>query len=254
MACIFCGSTQNLNTIEHIVNESLVNYHYTLPKGSICDSHNNLFSKFERDVLTKSIFGMERTRFGIITKKGKPAKAKTGAIEFQGDREFRKSYLTAYGLKPEHIKDFDPVNKTFKLTVPSFDKSEAATAKFLLKVGFECLYRSKPNIFSKHALAKLIEHLSNIKNYNWPFIITKKSPVKFISIPRYEDKYRLSINKCHLEYYELVNNEILFRFSYGGITAIINLTTNENSWISTFMNHDPLMGIYPASISKKFKD
>jgi hypothetical protein len=99
MSCIFCASENDLKSIEQIVNESLVNCHYTLDIGNICGKCNNNFSVFENKVLTQSIIGMERTRLGVTTKKGKAAKAKTGAIEFEGDEEFKKNYITITGLE-----------------------------------------------------------------------------------------------------------------------------------------------------------
>jgi hypothetical protein len=40
MPCIFCGSQEHLNTVEHIVPESLGNTTFMLSKGDICDTCN----------------------------------------------------------------------------------------------------------------------------------------------------------------------------------------------------------------------
>jgi hypothetical protein len=99
MACIFCGSTHALNTVEHIVPESLGNKSYALEKGKICADCNNGFSKFEDIAQSKSILGYERARLAVMTKKGKPGRGKTGHLEFIGSEDFKKNYIRAAGLK-----------------------------------------------------------------------------------------------------------------------------------------------------------
>lgn len=253
MACIFCGSLLDLTTIEHIVNDSLVNCHYTLPKGTICKSCNNLFSKFENSVLSKSIFGMERARLGIITKKKKPAKAKPGDIEFEGDKDYRKNYLTAFGLKEEHMRDFNPETKTFKLTVPSFDKNEMSAAKFLLKMGFEALYKSQPMVFKKHDFSLLKDYLLNKDQRDWPFIMTDPDIYDFKSIPRFNDKYELTKNRCTLAYHELPSGDLLFRFTYGAVTTFINMSNRDIEWIKPFAVKDEIASIYPDAVKRRIR-
>ena len=107
---------------------------------------------------------MERTRLGIKTKKGKPAKSKTGEIEFTGDTAFRKNYINIKGLKVEDLKDFDPVTGVGKITVQGFDKTEVPTAKLILKIGLESLFQSRPGIYKKFDFDELKDYLTNKSN------------------------------------------------------------------------------------------
>jgi len=253
MSCIFCGSQENLDAIEHIVNESLVNYHYTLYKGTICKTCNNNFSKFESKVLSKTIIGLERARLGIVTKKGKAAKAKTGVVEFEGDKSFRKNYIAAKGLKSAETKNFNPKTGTFTLKVDGFDKSEMATSKLLLKIGFESLYKSQRKYFINKDFSELKKHLTNLENQDWPFITSQKEINTFKSVVRFLDRYCLKKNHCELFFCEIDSSIILFKFRYGGFTGIVNLINRNIEWIKPYFEIDPILGIYPESISKKIK-
>lgn len=253
MSCIFCGSNEHLDSIEHIVNESLVNYHYTLDKGDICNICNNKFSKFESKVLSKTIIGLERARLGIVTKKGKAAKANTGLVSFKGDDRFRKNLLIATGLKSANTANFDPVNKTFTLKVEGFDKSEMATSKWLLKIGFESIYKSQRNFFNKQDFSELKEHLISNESVDWPFITSQNEINNFKSVVTYSDKYRLKQNQCELMYSEINNLTILFKFRYGGFTGIINLVQRDTEWIKKYLKKAKIVGIYPQSVSKKLQ-
>lgn len=253
MSCIFCGANEGLNTIEHIVNESLVNYHYTLKKGDICLNCNNKFSKFESKVLSKTIIGLERTRLGVVTKKGKAAKAKTGVVGFEGDDNFRKNLITATGLKSAETSTIDPITKTFTLKVDGFDKSEMATSKFVLKIGFESLYKSQRKFFNKQDFSELKKHLTNKETVDWPFITSQKEINDFKSVVQFFDKYQLKRNHCELMFCEIDKSTILFKFRYGGFTGIINLINRNINWIKPYIEKNEIVGVYPVNISDELK-
>src|SRR5688572_15932372 len=101
------------------------NNHYILEPGIICDDCNNKFSVFESKVLTKTIWGFERARRAVRTKKNKPSESKTN-VKVRGDDDFRSNYINILGLKPEDVENFDPKTGEFQMTVKNFDGSENA--------------------------------------------------------------------------------------------------------------------------------
>lgn len=139
MECIFCSKENEAKSIEHIVSESFGNKIYIAARGSVCDDCNARFSESEGKALTNSIFLMERARFGIQTKKGRFVKGKVGDLKIEGHENFEKNIVTFYGLSEENIKVADSKKGTFHVTVESFDKSEVATSRMVLKTGLEAL-------------------------------------------------------------------------------------------------------------------
>lgn len=254
MNCIFCDINVLLNSIEHIVPESLGNEKYVLQDGSICRTCNNLFSKFEDKALTKTILGMERARLGIITKKLKPAISKTGAIQFTGDSEFRKNYINVQGISKDDLKNFNPENNTYQMTVKGFDKSEMATSKLILKIGYEAIFQSQKKIFNKYNFSSLTNHLTNIENDNWPFMTTKLKLSPFISIPRFCFKHDLKKIECELLYSEIDNETLLFNFKYGGASLLINLLGRNANWADQYIKNDKNSAFYPIHLKRTIKD
>lgn len=106
---------------------------------------------------------MERARLGIITKKGKPAISKTGEIQFTGDSDFRKNIINVRGATKEDFKNYNSKNNTYQITVQGFDKSEMATSKLMLKIGYEAIFQSQKQIFNRFNFSNLTNYLTNIK-------------------------------------------------------------------------------------------
>ncbi len=156
MSCIFCNSTIGLNSIEHIVPESLGNQWYMLSKGEFCSTCNNRFSKFENTALNNSILGLERARLGIKTKNGNPGIGNSSDIKFTGSDTFERGLITISGLRNAKPQLVDAKKGLFEITVPSFTKSENASAKLFLKIGFESLYKSRSDIFNKYNFMNLL--------------------------------------------------------------------------------------------------
>lgn len=73
MRCIFCKqSSENSNSVEHILPESLGNTKNILRKGIVCDKCNNYFSiKIEQPLLNLPFFKQLRARNSIHSKKNK---------------------------------------------------------------------------------------------------------------------------------------------------------------------------------------
>jgi hypothetical protein len=165
--CIVCDRDNESISIEHIVPESFGNKKYKMDAGSICDDCNARFSKFEGKALSNSVFVMERARLGVSSKKGKPARGLVGSLQISGDSKFEEQLVNIEGINEENLTDYDAKTGTYQLFVPSFDKSEVATARFLLMLGIESLYKSRKDIFEKYDLSELKDYLTNRSNDDW---------------------------------------------------------------------------------------
>jgi hypothetical protein len=253
MPCIICGVDEPDAPLEHIVPESMGNQFYTLTKGNLCKAHNNIFSEFEGKALTKTILGMERARIGVKTKKGRPAISKTGEIQFTGDDSFRKNVIRVTGLTPHDIKDFDPLTGTFKITVQGFDKTEVATAKLMLKIGLEAMSESRKEVFNKYDLKEAKQYLDKKSNTDWPFLITKTRLTKFVSIPRFNTKYRLKQIRCELLISEIDSKTLLFNFVYQGVSIVTNLAGRGIDWVKPYIDSGGNTELYPVHLRKKIR-
>jgi hypothetical protein len=101
--CIFCKSTNtSFNSIEHIIPESLGNIEHTLPRGVVCDSCNNYFSrKVESPILNSPEMLDIRRKMLIPSKKGKiPESAKKNEIQFTfPDKRLMARFIGKIGLE-----------------------------------------------------------------------------------------------------------------------------------------------------------
>ena len=254
MTCIFCEKENEAQSVEHIVPESFGNKKYTMQKGKVCDDCNGKFSKFEGTASANSIFVMERAKFGIETKKGKNVKGKVNALAIEGDKNFRKRLITVKGLNDENFIDFDPSTRIGKLKIMSFDKSEVATSKLLLKIGLESIYTSQRTQFNKYDFADLKGFLTAKNNINWPFLTTDFEVQKFNSVPKFIDKHLLKKNKCELKFAEINDDTLLFKFKYGAIAMIINLLNRNLDWIQVYLHNAPKAMLYPQHFRNKLFD
>ena len=250
MKCIFHDQVKPANSIEHIVSESFGNSRYVITKGAVCDECNSKFSKFERKALSNSIFAFERARLGIKTKKGKTVKGKVENLEVEGDLNFTPQIVTIKGLDSASAQNYDPEKGTLQILVPSFDKSEEAAAKLVLKMGLESLFQSQLQLFKKLNLQEAKDYLLNKNTKDWPFILSNYEPTKFKSIPAKSDKYELGIKKIKLEYLELDENNFIVRFVFGEITLAINLLNRDPTWMDEFKINDKLGQVYPKHYRK----
>lgn len=251
MICIFCDEDKEAKSVEHIVSESLGNEKYLMPKGKVCDDCNLKFSKFEDKALTKTVLIVERARFAVKTKKKRNTKGKINKLDIEGDKNFRESILNIKGLKPEDLRNFDSKTGQGELIVPTFDKSEVATSKFLLKIGLESLYVSRRNLFDRYNFKELKNFLITKTNEDWPFLTTDYEPQKFTSVPRFYDKYLLKKKHCEIEYLEINDENLILKFKYGGITMCINLINRKLDWTKDFLKNDNLARLYPERYRKK---
>jgi len=251
MQCIFCDQENTATSIEHIVSEAFGNKGYVAQKGRVCDECNNRFSKFEGTALSNSVFVMERARLGIATKKGKNAKGKVENLQIEGHEEFEKNRITVKGLTEENFKDFDPETNTGKLYVKSFDKSEVAASKLLLKMALSSIFTSQRDLFNKYDFTNLKRFLTNKDNNDWPFMTSDYEIDKFKSIPRFNDKYNLNKVRCSLRYREVDANTLLFMLKYGAVSMVINLLDRNIKWTERYNSSDAVSVLYPEHYRKK---
>ncbi|HLP18763.1 MAG TPA: HNH endonuclease [Chitinophagales bacterium] len=249
--CIFCDEENEAKAREHIVSESLGNKRYIIEKSAVCDKCNAKFSKFEQVALGNSIFVMSRAIQGIASKKGKTAKGRVGDLEIQGDDKFTKKHVVIKGLDKVPLQNFDPITRIGDLTIKTFDKSESAAAKLLLKTGIAGLYKSHPKVFNSYDFSQAKDFLSGKNNKDWPIITSDFEIGTFRSVPQLEDKYSLSHIDCKLTFLELDLDTLLFKFKYGGIPMMLNLVDRDIWWIRDVIANDPKAVIYPEHYRKK---
>jgi len=251
MKCIICDNENQSKSVEHIVSESFGNKDYVMQKGEICDVCNNKFSKFEKKALANTVFAMERSRLGAKTKKGNTAKGKVDGLEIEGSKNFEQNLITIKGISPDNLKDFDPKTGIGHLYVSSFDKSEFAISKLLLKTGIESIYKSQRKIYKKYNFQDLKDYLKGESNIDWAFIVADFENNKFNSIPRFTDKYKLKQKHCYLGISEIDNETVLFKFKYGAVSMMINLINRNTSWIESYYEKDNSIDINPEHIKNK---
>ena len=104
--CIFCQSSSNFETVEHIVPRSLGNLHYILPRGTVCSHCNGKFARFENRVVSSKLFMDERRRFNLVR-----ARNQIDGIEMM-DRDLKKFLLkmafeSIYASRPKVWKQHD---------------------------------------------------------------------------------------------------------------------------------------------------
>lgn len=256
MACIFCLSNHALNTVEHIVPESLGNIQYVLSKGDVCDGCNERFSKFEKKALDRSILGFERLNLGVKTKKNKPASWQQGkGKRFHGDKGFRPGYLIVPDLKKKDFmndKTYDPKKQTIRYRVESFEQNENPTSKVLLKMAFEALFKSKNDLWRKYEFEELKAFLAGDSNIDWPFIMPTNQLIEFESIPEGLDKGALDKIPCRLLISEVDSKNLIFRFEYGNkpIAYEINLLNRSLEWIKPHKDEGNIFCVFPRHFDK----
>jgi hypothetical protein len=167
--CIFCNNENrnDFTSVEHIIPESMGNSIYFLEKGWVCKNCNTLFSLFEKMVQEKTIFGVQRCIDGVISKKGKPTKAKLCAIDFTSNPE--KPGTAYFEIRdksaPITIKD-----DTFEMEFPVSDTNAKYTSRLLLKIGLEIELVYRYSIKKdKGNIQSAIKFVLSVSNIEWHY-------------------------------------------------------------------------------------
>lgn len=232
MKCILCDGNGPFSSEEHIVPHSLGNDILILPKGWLCDKCNNICSSFETRVLSNSIFGLERCRLGVITKKLKPARASLSGITWFAEPTLAKNIVSAEA-EWDKVPIFSNSNYN-KLPILVHGNTDRDIARMLLKIGLELLafYNTYENISCNYNEAKRAI-LSNTDNL-WPYFIiqSKEFKLKLISVFHNIPDYHHSIKQLGFDLflYALDDHQVLF-FEYGYVFTGISVSSPSTDWI-----------------------
>lgn len=232
--CIFCQGAGTFTSVEHIVPHSLGNDILALDIGWVCDSCNNVCSRFESKALLNSVLGLERCRLGVITKKQKPAKSDVHGITWFSEPNLPPNILSAEARWNDIPLLLSSKGDSGKIAFPVHDSSCYAITRLLLKIGIEIISpRSMEDseIASKIYYAK--QHVLGKSGFPWPYFLLRGKEVedKLISVfhsTPIEHKYVLS---CGFDLFlHQVEEDIVFFFRYGEFRAAICLSSIDTSW------------------------
>jgi hypothetical protein len=146
-----------------------------------------------------------------------------GKVCFRCNNKFARyesKVLSSYIFLEERQK-FGLLSVNFNSTGHSLPAD--AMRKFLLKMGYESLYRSKNKIWQGIDFQSLLNFLNKGTDH---IIFTEKfssDPLRFKSIPGWIERFRLRNNHLMLEYAHN-HNRIYFRFQFGSIRSQIRLS------------------------------
>ena len=175
--CIFCQSSSNFESVEHIVPRSLGNLHYILAKGTVCQPCNHRFSRFENRVLSSTLFLKERRKFNLLR---------------------IRNQLEGNDLQENDLK------------------------RFLLKIAFESLFKSKRKIWDQKDFTELLDLLLRGKDSPIFTLQTDTTNLIFKSIPGWIERFRLRNNHIHLDYAE-DGSKLYFQFQFGSLRSGIRV-------------------------------
>mgnify|MGYP001254166154 CR=1 FL=1 len=224
--CIFClKESENFNTVEHIVSESLGNTNDTL-RNAVCDKCQNYLGKeVEYFVLSKTPFAFWRTIYGAKSKKGKEPffdmtsdKKDNGRIS--NYHPFSDSNII---IHPAHfINEFviaaDINNKAILEKIQSGEKDQfnlvltpkilVYIGRFLGKIALEYWFK----YYGGKVFEKRFDELRHYVRYGttnamWPIFHWKLTD----NLLKYEDIY------------DGLQEHTLYRYAYGEIKAINKL-------------------------------
>ena len=126
-----------------------------------------------------------------------------------------------------------------------------AVSKTLLKIGLEALFTSKKQVYKKYDFKELKQFLDNTNTTEWPLVVSAKEHHSFTHVPINYHKYELAKSRCRLLYQEVDDSTLLFKFSYGGVTMIINLLGRDLKWLQHYQAPADRETIYPVHYRAK---
>ncbi|KLE06640.1 HNH endonuclease [Aliarcobacter butzleri] len=251
--CILCKSSLNsFTTEEHIVPHSLGNRFFVLDKGWVCDKCNNLCSGFEAKVINHTIFGFERVRLGVITKKGKGARSKYNKISWYTEKGCGNGTIIVDKNDIERVELYNFLtNNSNKLFFPFHSKYDKYISKLLLKIGIETISINHSYLYDLD-LAK--EHILGKNNYLWPYCFIQdkefeKKLLSLFSVDTYLYSHALSSN-FDISFID-VEKELIMFFKYGVYLFGINLFSRDLKWINYLEEHNIKVIVAPIEFDIK---
>lgn len=149
MRCIFCKSQSDQSqSVEHIIPESLGNTDYVLPKGWVCDSCNNYLSREVEAPFLNSTYGRSsRFSMQVPSKKGKIPSVfgfhpqSRSKIELVRDKEGGLSVGVAEGEdEPKWVNSILTSQRdSFWIPAPQLPEVNYETSRFIAKIALEAL-------------------------------------------------------------------------------------------------------------------
>ena len=95
--------------------------------------------------------------------------------------------------------------------------------KFLLKMAYESLYKSRREIWMTSDFTTLLGHLMHGKPGKKFYEKPSLEDVHFKPIPKWIDRFRLANNHIRLQY-AIVDGKLYFRFQFGRLVSSVQLT------------------------------
>lgn len=181
LRCLFCKNpSDESNSVEHIVPESIGNLSHTLPKGVVCDTCNNYFArKVEKQFLEYEGIKLLRFRQFIPNKKGNIPPATVlvnGKYPAIARMETKGEYVGYIELSEEAITE---VMKEEKGSIMFSAETEVPNgliiSRFLAKVALEAMAERLINapggidyLIDEKQLDKIRNHARKGETKEWP--------------------------------------------------------------------------------------
>lgn len=159
MKCIFCEMPSHTSkSVEHILPESLGNYSHILPRGIVCGSCNNYFSrKIEKKLLESGYFLSLRFSQGLLSKKGRiPAQKVILSPNIELEMVRKKTGQNIVRVPTQYWDQISSQKKGMIIFQTSGPKpSQVVMSRFLAKVAVE--FMAQRLIGKEGLILKMIE-------------------------------------------------------------------------------------------------
>jgi hypothetical protein len=229
--CVICESDGPFTAVEHIVPDSMAYDIVAVDPGWVCDRCNNRMSKIERRALSDSFLGVARCTLGVVTKRGRPAKAfLTDAIyeAMPGGPRNSVWITTDWSKRP------GPVNKfSHQLDGPAAGDAGAV----LLKIGYLMarVCRLQSHLPISIDLSQAQSALRRTGCRRWPYAVTgdHQLAASLESSFPLDGERREAMNTLGFDHFFWPTESYLVSVvTYGGFLAGTCLTSPDLRWTS----------------------
>jgi len=233
--CLFCGVAGSFKSREHIVPESMGNDVVVLAPGWVCDECNVAFSATENRALSRSFWGLERARLGVITKKGKPAIAKLGRVTYSA-LPHRPNTVLAEVHKAGPLMVWKDSSRTEAQAFIPFEREMAVDmSRVLLKMGIELV-----SVHSWTSTGRFPDCLDDAKTFalkgeglDWPMMILADVTIesRLRSLLLQDQMAWREARACSFDLFlHEIDSELVFFFRYGSFIYAVPLRERSTSW------------------------
>lgn len=233
--CLICSAGDSFKSAEHIVPESLGNDLLVLAPGWVCDRCNNWCSAFEGRVLNSSILGFERCRMGVVSKKGKPARAKTHGFSWFSEPDRPPDVVSVEALWDRVAVLPDRHGNGEKIVFPVHDESNKDVAKVLLKIGVELFGVAQRTQGKKpRDLLAAQSHILGKTEESWPYflLLCDTPPGSLVSVMQCVPEDHDYIRSCGFDIFlHEIDEHVIVVFHYGNFLGASSITSRDTEWI-----------------------